>query len=159
MKNLKHYLNEGLLSRKVSTKTPIRYRPKDRPELIDNIVELLKKGITDLNCIDVFNITDMSYLFGDVNNYIEVKEIDISEWDVSKVFNMAHMFEACEMFNSDLSKWDVSNVQWSTAMFRGCKEFNSDLSKWDVSKLYNMTCMFDRCDTLKKNNKIPTWYT
>ena len=158
MKNLKDYLNEGLISRKITTKTPIKYKPKTKEELQNIIIDLLKKGITDLNCIDVSNITDMTYLFYHVDKIVEVRDINISDWDVSNVTDIRFMFAGCKNFNSDLSKWDVSNVKDMWNMFYNCTEFNCDLSKWDVSIVIDIRFMFDRCDTLKKNNKIPKWY-
>lgn len=125
----------GLIDKKIPLGIPIRYRPKTKEELIDTIVDLLKKGNAyELNCIDVSPITDMSGLFHDVNQQIEVKEIDISEWDVSRVKNMMGMFYGCESFNADLSEW-----------------------KGKVSDCYKYR-MFDGCDTLEKKNKIPDWY-
>ena len=43
-----------------------KYYPKTKEELIDNINELLSKGITDLNCICTSYITDMSHLFDQI---------------------------------------------------------------------------------------------
>merc|ERR1712046_48454 len=65
---------------------------------------------------------------------------DLSKWDVSKVINMANMFEDSS-FNGDLSKWDVSKVTDMVSMFLDSK-FNGDLSKWDVSKVTRMAHMF-----------------
>lgn len=39
------------------------------------------------------------------------KSINISDWDVSNVKDMNHMFHKCEYFNCDLSNWDVSKVK------------------------------------------------
>ena len=187
MKNLKDYIIEEqsfLVNRKLNNRQDkYEYHPKTYDELKDIIIDLLKQGETDLNCIDVSNVTDMSGLFSWINNYIIVKDIDISEWDVSNVTNMHSMFYGCTGFNSDLSNWNVSNVtdmgfmfynckefnsdisKWDVfnvitmaVMFFGCKKFNSDLSKWDVSKVKTMKDTFTGCTTLKKNNKIPDWY-
>ena len=67
---------------------------------------------------------------------------DLSEWDVSRVTNMAHMFYSARSFNGDLSKWDVSAVTSMEHMFYSAKSFNTDLSKWDVSKVSSMWGMF-----------------
>ena len=187
MKNLKDIIESQnfLVNKKLNNRQDkYEYHPTNRPELLDIIIDLLKQGITDLNCIDVSNIEDMSYLFWAINKKIQVKDIDISEWDVSNVTDMLQMFSECSKFNSDLSNWDVSKVTCTRWMFSGCEKFNSDLSQWDMSNVINMEdmfirCksfnydlsdwniskaeykerMFDGCDTLKKNNKIPAWYS
>ena len=76
-----------------------KYYPKTKQELIDNINELLSKGITDLNCICTSDITDMSGLFdytcGIKPSEEQQKTLDISRWDVSSVTNMKYMFCNC----------------------------------------------------------------
>ena len=162
MKKLKDYIIESqnfLVNKKLKNRqNKYEYHPKTYGELKDIIIDLLKKGETDLNCIDVSNIEDMSWLFSEVSDSIKVKEIDISEWDVSNVNDMHNMFFGCIKFNSDLSDWNVSDVEDMRYMFYSCEEFNADLSKWDVSKTKYKEHMFYSCDTLKKNNKIPKWY-
>ena len=185
MKNLKDYITETqnfLVKKKLKNRQiQYEYHPKDKYDLNNIILELLDNGITDLNCIDVSKIDDLSYLFFEITHMHPIKDIDISEWDVSNVTNMRSMFEECYEFNSDLSKWNVSKVKDMHAMFFSCENFNSDLSKWNVSNVEDMEdmffdCkkfnsdlslwktngiifgMFNKCDALIKNNKIPKWY-
>ena len=155
MKNLKDYLNEGLISRKVSIKTPIKYSPETKKELKHIILDLLNKGITNLNCIDVSGITDMDSLFYEINEKIKVKEIDISEWNVSKVTNMHFLFAKCKEFKSDLSSWNVSNVENMESTFYGCKNFTSDLSNWNVSNVKYMDNMF--AGSMEFNSDLSNW--
>ena len=42
---------------------------------------------------------------------------DISNWDVSNVTDMNHMFEDATSFNQSLNKWNVSNVTNMAWMF------------------------------------------
>ena len=56
-----------------------------------------------------------------------IRNIDISEWDVSNVRDMGQMFMWCERFNCDISEWNVSNVDNTSYMFDGCRNFNCDL--------------------------------
>ncbi len=76
-------------------------------------------GVTlDLNFLDVSKVTDMSGLFKGFDVSPNPEEgwyckihIDISQWNVSKVTKMAHMFEDCDHVDfGDLSKWDRSKV-------------------------------------------------
>ena len=123
----------------------VRIRPTAKAELKDLIkLELVRQGPdADLNHIDVSQITDMSWLFNELNP----GNIKIDKWDVSNVTNMSWMFSFCKKFNADLSKWRtrVSNVTNMQSMFLGCEEFNCDLSKWGVSKVKNMNGMFTFC--------------
>ena len=120
----------------------VRIRPTAKAELKDLIkLELVCQGPdADLNHIDVSQITDMSWLFNELNP----GNIKIDKWDVSNVTNMSWMFSFCKKFNADLSKWGtrVSNVTTMQSMFLGCEEFDCDLSDWNVSNVVNMNSMF-----------------
>ena len=139
----------------------ILYHPRTRGELIKCIDEQLKlQGPNaNLNIIDVSQITDMSGLFDKIGILPgvsgEIKNIDISLWNTSRVKNMSYMFCGCKSFNSDLSKWDVSNVSDMTCMFANCEQFNSDLSKWDVSKVKSIRQMFQHC--YRFNSDLSKW--
>ena len=183
MKKLQEYVLEDFTLKKKGkiNKDGYNYHPKDKDKLRSLIKQLLKERGKDagLNDIDASDITDMSYLFYNLDPH----NIDISEWDVSNVINMNGMFYNCKNFNSDLSGWDVSSVEdmqwmfygcknftghglekWTTVkckemfnMFNGCKNFNSDLSKWDVSNVQSTTRMFKGCTSLSFTN-TPSWY-
>ena len=123
----------------------------DRVELLavinryENAID--KNNITySLNWLDVSAITDMSLLFVDLYN------IDISEWDVSNVTEMSQMF-VYSRFNGDISKWDVHNVTNMSCMFKYSK-FNGDISRWDVSNVTNMSFMFEESNF---NQDISSW--
>ena len=131
-------------------------QPKDKDELKEILKSRLSKKDknTDLNDIDVSQITDMSGLFlvGTPGSFsrLGVGKIDISNWDVSNVKNMDWAFSFCKNFNSDLSEWDMSNVTSAEGMFMGCIKFEGNgLENWDVSNIKNMKQMFDRCSKLK----------
>lgn len=42
-----------------------------------------------------------------LNGNDELNNDDISQWDVSKVTDMARMFYSAERFNQDLSQWNM----------------------------------------------------
>ena len=93
---------------------------RDKEHLQETIRQIIEAEgpNADLNHLDVSKLNDMSGLFGMLYENGEVKYTgfpdfngDISDWNVSKVQNMAMMFCMFEMFNGDLSDWDVSNVQ------------------------------------------------
>ena len=142
----------------VNRQDKYEYHPNNKYELQVIIFNLIEKGISDLNCIDVSKIDDMSWLFHSLNfSDTELKclrQLDISKWDVSNVTDMHAMFCGCPEFNADLSKWDVSNVKNMSSMFEGCANFTCDLSNWKVSKDTKLKWIFYLC----KNLKIPKWY-
>jgi len=105
-----------------------QYKPKDKQELLE-ILGKIYGYIDNLNCIDVSNVTDFSYIFYNFND----KNIDISKWNVGNGVNFSGMFLGYELFNCDLSNWNVSNGKDFSKMFYNCKVFTSDLSRWNVS--------------------------
>ena len=82
---------------------------------------------------DLVDVVDMRSLFHGVKKL----DTDISNWDVSKVTDMGHMFQ-CSTFDPDISKWNVSRVTDMGAMFSDAV-CSSDLSGWDISKVENMS--------------------
>ncbi|MFC6276462.1 BspA family leucine-rich repeat surface protein [Psittacicella hinzii] len=120
------------------------------------IIDYIKEtGSSNLNFIDVSNITDMSGLFA-VNENENAINPNIADWDVSKVTNMSHMFENNTEFDGDLSNWRVINVTDMSYMFKGTY-FYGDISKWDVSNVVNMTGMFENNNAIEKGFKSWTF--
>ena len=91
----------------------------------------------DLNCIDVSDVQDMSFVF---HIYGMNFDGNISKWDVSNVVNMQAMF-ADTVFCGNIANWNVSNVINMHAMFSNSK-FNGNISKWDVSNVRRIEMMF-----------------
>lgn len=100
------------------------YTPKTKEELVMNIVELLNRGETDLNVIDTSGITDMSWLFNEVEKQVHVGSIDISNWDVSELVDISYMFANCPDVEVDLTSWNIISVRYKTGIFVGCKQLH-----------------------------------
>ena len=151
MKHLNQFITEYIIKKKLDKPidSEYKYHPKSKDELIENIKELISKDIYDLNCIDTSEIIDMTSLF-DVGNYNKpLNNIDISNWNVSKVKHMQFMFDGYENFNCDLSNWNVSNVEDMLCMFKYCKNFEGKgLENWNVGKVTDMDSMFENCKKL-----------
>ena len=151
MKQLNQYITEYIVKKKldhfINSDIPnYLYHPKSKLQLTNTIKKLLKNNQTDLNVIDVSEITNMSELFDKINESVEVSNIDISKWDVSNVTNMENMFFNCTKFDCDLSNWNVSNVINMDSMFSNCKNFTGKgLENWNVSNVKNVEAMFYDC--------------
>ena len=126
--------------------------PTTKDELIDIINQELDKQGRDanLNHIDTYKITDMSFLFKDY----DIRRIEIDEWDTSNVTDMMYMFSNNYEFKCDLSHWDVGKVKDMRLMFDRCDDFESDLSGWDVSLLDKWDNMFYQCPKMLNNKSL-----
>ena len=67
---------------------------------------------------------------------------DISNWDVSEVTDMNHMFAFAAAFNGDISTWNVARVTDMHNMFARAAAFNGDISAWNVARVTDMWNMF-----------------
>lgn len=109
---------------------------------------------------DTHNVTNMNSMFGayhynTVNNdeplaltyFGRLKELDLSNWDTSKVTDMGDMFEALAALPDDQLtnlNWDTSKVENMWAMFYGMtlqKEL-SFVNNWNTANVRNMSYMF-----------------
>ena len=156
MKNIDLYIIEKLkINKDIKT---YNYYPKDKDELKSLIEELIKERgeDADLNDIDVSRIDNMNYLFYEAGVNEDIKNIDISSWDVSNVRKMCETFANCPKFDCDLSNWNVSNVIDMNGMFTDCKAFRGKgLDKWNVKNVKYMEDMFEGCESLPN---IPSWW-
>ncbi|KAL7494237.1 hypothetical protein ACHAWT_008491 [Skeletonema menzelii] len=98
-------------------------------------------------------VDDMNHLFAQIPTFNE----NLGKWDVSNVKNMSFMFDAAFSFTgADLNQWDVSNVMDMRGMFAdACCSFNADLSKWDTSSVLDMSQMFENAQ--KFNRDVSMW--
>ena len=80
------------------------------------------------------NIRDAVNLWCDYEDQANDFFGHISEWDVSSVTDMSHLFEDKIDFNQDISNWDTSRVENMGFMFKRARSFNQDISNWDTSK-------------------------
>ena len=93
-------------------------------------------------------LTHAKNMFKGLSNIVE---IDLSEFDSSKVTNMAHMFNGCSGFEKiKFGEMQTSQVQNMEYLFCGCKKLESlDLSKFSTSNVKSMAYMFSNTKKLK----------
>lgn len=81
-------------------------------------------------------------------NYCSAKELDLSNFNTSKVTDMSAMFYGCEVLTSlDLSSFDTSNVTDMHQMFSRCRKllYSLNISTFDTSNVTRMDEMFYGC--------------
>ena len=174
MKSIQQHITERLVLnkdrvQKVEKKKCI-YFPKTTDELKKIIKELAvkhtnSKQVFDLNIIDTSKITNMYRLFADDGRIImkhalrNVHKIDMSQWDVSHVENMAMMFYGTSFrLIGDVSQWDVSNVTNMNHMFTENRYLKQvDLSKWETNSLKFVDGMFVNCKMLTNTGDLDNW--
>ncbi|MCM1267071.1 MAG: BspA family leucine-rich repeat surface protein [Bacteroidales bacterium] len=99
----------------------------------------------DLSEQDMSKVTDMSSMFLGCTKFQGTKLPE--DLDVSHVKNMSWMFRECtECRNPRIGGWDTGNVTDMSRMFEDCEKLETlDISGWDTSRVTNMSNMFDGC--------------
>ncbi len=108
------------------------------------LFEGYKGQITGINNWDVSNVKIMRKTFYSTKTQ---SNIDLSNWNVSKVENMNRLFGYTSMNNQNLSNWNVSNVLDMENIFNKCAIASvGDLSNWNVSKVKNFSFAFSQSE-------------
>jgi len=155
MQSLSNFIQEKLHPSKFNKDKQYKYHPKGNAELYTIIREIVhdKGQDADLNDIDISEVNNFANLF---QNMVNIRHIDISQWNTSHVKDMDRMFAGCSNFDADLSNFDVSNVEDMTRMFAECVKFTGKgLENWNTESVKYKDEMFYNCYSLK--NK-PSWY-
>ena len=94
------------------------------------------------------DITSCENMFYGLNNLIE---IDLSNFDNSKVTAMNSMFRECKnLENINFGEINTSSVKDMSFLFEHCEKLTSiDLSNFDTSSVTKMNFMFSSCIELK----------
>lgn len=97
------------------------------------------KGLTNL---DVSNVTSLSNAFKDCTN---LKSLDITGWNTSKVEAMAATFDNCSSLEEikGLEDIDTSNVTTMRFLFNHNVLKSLDLSKWNTSNVTDFLGIFN----------------
>ena len=108
------------------------------------------KEIKGLHKFKTNKVEDMSGLFQLCS---ELKFLDLSNFDISDVINMKHMFSECKKLKEikGLDKFNTLKVKDMSGIFQLCSELEIlDLSGFDTSNVINMEYMFKECKILKE---------
>ena len=108
-----------------------------------------ENNLTNVTIIYDYQLEIANPMFKNLKN---IKEIDLSKFDTSKVTSMVDMFSGC----SNLEKIIFDNINTSlvanfNSLFKNCNKLKSiDISNIDISKVTNMENMFLGCSSIEK---------
>ena len=91
----------------------------------------------------------MSHMF---TNCYNVKQLDLSNFDTSNVFDMSAMFFNCfSLTQLDLSGFNTSIVEYMKCMFYQCKTLTTIYTSaaWKTNRILNTDDMFKECYSLQ----------
>ena len=104
----------------------------------------------DLSNFDTSRVTDMHYMFWNMHS---LTSLNLSNFDTSNVTNMSAMFYNMNLTSLDLSNFDTSNVTNMNAMFLNMWSLTSlNISNFNTSKVTNMSSMFNNTASLTSLN-------
>lgn len=94
----------------------------------------------DASKIDTSKVENANSMF----YYSNIKELDVSNWDTSKISDMGDMFNHAELTNINVGNWNTSKVQSMRGMFSHLKNLKFlDVSNWDIANVTDLSYMFD----------------
>ena len=113
-----------------------------------NRICYLEQNYNNITLIFDDDIESCEMMFDGLNN---IKEIDLSDFDSSKVTSMKNMFKDCKQ----LEKINFGNIKTSLVrnmenLFATCEKLKSiDVSNFDTSQVTTMAGMFSSCKLIK----------
>lgn len=123
------------------------YRVKSASDLTGKVIFGKQCEIIDEIPVEKY---DLNNLFS--GKFTKLSEIDIREFDSSKMTSMQDMF-ALSTYKVDISKLDTSNVTNMYGMFSISEIYDLDFSNFNTSKVTNMNFMFRDLKTNKLDLK------
>lgn len=95
-------------------------------------------------------ITDGYYMFAYTKTLLDSTNVDISNFDVSKVLDFSYMFSDCSALNYDISSWDMSNAENCAYMFSNNTYITAiKLGNLNSQNITSLEGMFNYCQKLK----------
>ena len=111
------------------------------------------KNILEINLsnFDTSKVTNMQSMFYGMSN---LTTLNLSNFDTSNVTSMSSMFSSMRSLTSlNLSSFDTSKVTYMNSMFYGISNLTTlDLSNFDTSKVASMSHMFNSMSNLTTLN-------
>ena len=113
--------------------------------------ELTNIKEVDLSYFDATKVVDMGHMFHGCSN---LQKITLGNVDTSHVTNMGQLFEGCSSLTTiDLINLKTNEVTNMESTFNWCSSLVSiDISHFDTSKVTSMAWMFNDCQKLESIN-------
>ncbi|MBQ1698206.1 MAG: BspA family leucine-rich repeat surface protein, partial [Bacteroidales bacterium] len=111
------------------------------------------ENLTEIVGMDKYLYTDsVKYMSKMFKNCTKLRNVNLSNLNVSRVEKMDRMFEGCcNLVSLDLSNFDTKRLADMERMFAGCNKLKDiDLSKFDTQNVVNMRGLFSDCNSLEK---------
>ena len=62
--------------------------------------------------------------------------------------SLNHYFYKSPSYNLDISNWDISKIKNMNYCFSGCRNLKSlDVSTWNTSRVEDISCCFNNCES------------
>ena len=142
--NKSELVSEAKLMYKTDIKMIIKNKITNLSDLFGDVNENIKINIADLKYLNTKEVTNFSSMFHCILSNIDALE----EWDVSSGKNFSNMFSKSNLKDLKiLENWNVSNGLNFSSMFEKCYLTDlKHLKNWDLSKSENLSQMFSGCD-------------
>ena len=111
----------------------------------------------DLSNLDMSNNTSINGMFKDCANLTRIVAPSLN---MPKVTTMSAAFDGCvNLSELNVSGWEIPNVTLMTGAFQNCKKLAAvDVSNWKTANVTNMSYLFNNCNTLKTVD-VSNWDT
>lgn len=100
-----------------------------------------------------WDVSGVVYASGVFHNCKKIENLDLTSWNLTKIYTCCKMFYQCENLISikGMDNWKFTNCRDNSYMFSNCKKLETvgDISNWDMSQTKNVELMFDQCKKLK----------
>lgn len=112
-------------------------------------------NITATDIPNLSKVSDMSHMFEFCN--MLNGPANINNWNTSTVTNMSHLFDAAISFNQPIGNWNTSSVTDMSNMFEQAFSFNQNIGNWNTANVTDMGFMFTGAYLF--NQHIGNWNT
>lgn len=100
----------------------------------------------------------LAYMF---NGCYSLKELDVSNWNVSTITSFYNMFNGCRSLKHlNLSNWTINNATTMESMFANCQsleDITGNIGSWNTSNVTSFSTMFRYCWSLKELPDLSNW--